>query len=124
MDKTKDKVIEKSIKIIILNRLRNDIFKTFKKDALKVYSLIEELNQNPNKGKILGHVGSISIRELKYKSFRFYFILDAYKLSLFNNSELKELLVKFIEMSKKNNQKKMIQEIRFILSNLDFDDIL
>ena len=124
MDKIKDKSDEKIIKILLLNRLRDDIFKTFKEDSLKVYSLIEELKHNPNKGRILGHVGSISIRELKFKSFRFYFILNQFKLNLFNKDELKELLIKFIEMSKKNNQQKTIDKIKKILKKVDFESIL
>ena len=119
MEKNKDKNNEKIVKIMILNKLRNKIFKTFKKDSLKVYSLIEELKDNPNKGKILGRVGSISIKELKFKSFRFYFILDQFKINLFNKEGLKELLIKFIEMSKKNNQQKTINEIKNILKKID-----
>ncbi|MAE42236.1 hypothetical protein CMO93_00570 [Candidatus Woesearchaeota archaeon] len=106
------------IKIEILNDLRYEIFKTFKKDSLKVYNLIEELKENPNKGKVLGHVGNISIRELKYKSFRFYFILDGHKLNLFNKNKLEELLIKFIEMSKKHNQQKTIEKIKEILKRI------
>lgn len=105
--------------IKILNSLRNEIFKTFKKDSLKIYSLIEELKNNPNKGRILGHVGNISIRELKYSSFRFYFILDSYKLYLFNKNELEKLLIQFIQMSKKNNQQKTIVEIKQILIKIE-----
>ena len=81
--------------------------------------MIEELKSNPNKGKILGHVGNISIRELRYKSFRFYFILDQFKLNLFAKDDIKELLIKFIEMSKKNNQQKTIENIKNILKQVD-----
>ncbi len=109
------------IKIIILNSLRNEIFKKFKKDSNKIYTLIDELKSNPNKGKILGHIGNISIRELKYKTFRFYFILDGYKLNLFNKDKLEELLIKFIAMSKKNNQQKTVDGIKSILETLPFD---
>lgn len=107
------------IKIIVLNSLRDEIFKTFKKDSLKIYSLIEELKSNQNKGKVLGHIGNISIRELKYKSFRFYFILDGFKLNLFNKNKIKELLIKFIKMSKKHNQQQTINEIKQILKRIE-----
>ncbi|KYK24610.1 hypothetical protein AYK26_03480 [Euryarchaeota archaeon SM23-78] len=123
MDQAQNKSTEKMIKIIILNSLRNEIFKKFKKDSLKVYSLIEELKTNLNKGKVLGHVGHISIRELKYKSFRFYFVLDGNRLNLFNQEKIKEMLIKFIAMSKKNNQQKTIDEIKNILSRIDFEEI-
>lgn len=111
------------IKIIILKSLRDDIFKTFKRDSLKIYDLIKELRQHPNKGKVLGHVGKISIRELKYKTFRFYYIVDGYRLEFFNKEKIQELLIKFVRMSKKNNQKKTIKEIKDLLSKIEFDDI-
>jgi len=107
------------IKIVILNSLRDELFKAFKKYSLKVYSLIEELKESPNKGKVLGHIGNISIRELKYKHFRSYFILDGCKLNIFNRNKIEELLIKFIKMSKKHNQKKTIGEMRIILKNID-----
>ncbi|MFC1722885.1 hypothetical protein ACFL0V_01995 [Nanoarchaeota archaeon] len=111
------------IKIIIVRSLRNELLKKLKKDSLKVYKLIGELKSNPNKGKSLGHVGHISIRELKYKTFRFYYILDGHKLNLFNRDQLKELLIKFIAMSKKNNQQETIDEIKAILKTIGFDKL-
>ncbi|MGV8150314.1 MAG: hypothetical protein ACP5NV_01160 [Candidatus Woesearchaeota archaeon] len=106
------------IKIIILNKLRDEIYKNFKKDSLKIYSLIEQLNSSPEKGKILGHVGNMSIRELKYKDYRFYFIVDGHKLYLFSKGQIEELLVRFVRMSKKNNQQKTIDEIKKILEKI------
>ena len=32
------------------------------------------MEENPNKGKLLGNVGGIVIKEIKYKNFRFYFV--------------------------------------------------
>ena len=118
MDKVKDKVLT-MIQIVILNSLRNDIYKTFKKGALKIYALIEKLKVNPNQGKVLGHVGSMSIRELRYTSFRFYYILDGNKLRLFNQSKIRELLIQFIAMSKKNDQQKTIREIYELIERVD-----
>ncbi|MBN2142390.1 hypothetical protein JW711_03595 [Candidatus Woesearchaeota archaeon] len=103
------------IKIIVLHSLRDEIYKTFKKESLKVYSLMEALKANPSKGKVLGHVGSVSIRELKYESFRFYFILDGHRLILFSKGKIEELLIRFVKMSKKNHQQKTIDEIKAIL---------
>ena len=85
---------------------------------MKIYSLIDELKTNPNKGKKVGKVGSILIKELKYKTFRFYYILNGYELSLFNSNRLKDLLIKFIKMSEKNNQQKTIEEIKEILERI------
>lgn len=109
------------IRIEIPLSLRNEIFRTFKKESLKVYSLIKQLKRTPNKGKVLGHVGNNSIRELKYKSFRFYYIINGPKLILFNSGKLSELLIRFIKMSKKNNQQKTINDIKQILKFIDFE---
>ena len=109
------------IKIFVLHSLRDEIYKKFKKESVKIASLMEELKNNPNKGKTLGHVGHISIRELKYKTFRFYYILDGYKLSLYNKEQIKELLIKFVKMSKKNDQQYAIDEIKKILKIIGFD---
>ena len=106
------------IRVIILNTLRDEIYKTFKKESLKIYTLLEELQTNPQKGKVLGHVGNMSIKELKYRNFRFYFILDGYKLYLFGKNEINELLIRFVRMSNKNNQQQTIDEIKTILQKI------
>jgi len=106
------------IKVIILNRLRDEIYKKFKKESLKVYQLLEELQTTPEKGKVLGHVGNMSIREIKYKNFRFYFIIDGHKLTLLGKKEINELLIRFVRMSNKNNQQKTIDEIKIILEKI------
>lgn len=111
------------IRILVLNSLKREIYRKFKKESLKVIVLMDGLKKNPNKGKVLGHVGHISIRELKYKSFRFYYIIDGNQLSLYNKDRLKDLLIKFVRLSKKNDQQNTIDEIKFILKQIGFDDI-
>lgn len=73
------------------------------------------LEENPYKGKPLGNVAGLVIKELKYKKFRFYFIVDGYKLKVFSKEELTDLLMKFVRMSDKKSQQKTINEIREIL---------
>jgi len=87
----------------------------FKKESIKVFELMKTLEDNPKKGKLLGSVGGIIIKELKYKSFRFYFIADGFKLKIFSKEELTDLLLKFVRMSDKNSQQKTINDIRKIL---------
>lgn len=106
------------IKIIILKELRNEIYKTFKKDSLKIYSLINKLKTNPQKSKVIGLIGSISLRELKFKSYRFYFIIEGHKLMLFTKNNIQDLLIRFIKMSNKNNQQKTIDKIKTILKTI------
>jgi mRNA-degrading endonuclease RelE of RelBE toxin-antitoxin system len=106
------------IKIKILKSLRDEIYKTFKKDSLKIYDLIKSLEVNPHKGDVLGHAGNISIRKLKHESFRFYFIIDGNEIQLFDKNKIIDLLIVFVRMSKKNNQQKTIDEIKAILKKL------
>jgi mRNA-degrading endonuclease RelE of RelBE toxin-antitoxin system len=107
------------IKIIILNSLRNKIYKIFKQDSLKVYKKIKQLKNNPNKGKILAHIGTITLREIRHNTFRLYYTIDKNKLNLFNQEKLEELLIKFIELSKKNKQQKTIDKLKEILKKLN-----
>ena len=78
-------------------------------------SLLETLEKNPKKGKFLGQFAGFAIKELKYKNFRFYFIVDGYKLNILSEKELVDLLMRFVRMSDKKAQQKTIDEIREIL---------
>lgn len=110
------------VKVLILPDLVRQIQKTFKKNSGKIFDLMEELEVFPNKGKELGHIGRIVIKEIKYEVFRFYFIADGQKLKCVTAEELKNLLIKFVRMSDKDTQQKTIDEIKKILSILGFDD--
>ena len=103
----------------ITNSLEKEINKKFKKKSIKIFEQLYSLRDNPKKGRPLGNVGKIVIKELRYdKGFRFYFITDGFKLKLFKSEELKDLLIKFVKMSGKNSQQKTIDEIKYILRNL------
>ena len=99
-------------KVIILERLKNEILKKFKGESKDIFKLMFTLEENPKKGKFVGQVGGIVIKELKYEGFRFYFITDGYKLKIFDAEELKDLLIKFVRMSDKKSQQKVINEIK------------
>lgn len=109
----------RQVKVVILNSLRDEILKRLKGDAPKVYDLIEQLTRNHHKGKVIGHAGGCSIRELKYNSFRLYYIISLHKLILFDAGALRELLVEFIAMSKKHDQQHVINQITTMLESLD-----
>ena len=102
-------------KVEIIRSLAKEIQKKFKGESHKIISLLRDLEQNPKKGKLLGNVGRIVIKEIKYKSFRFYFITDGYKLKVLSIEELSNLLIKFVRMSDKKEQQKTINEIRDVL---------
>ena len=97
-------------RVIIVNGLKNDVLKKFGKESKKIFKLMHSLGENPRKGKLLGSVGGI-----KYKSFRFYFVTDGYKLKFFSGEYLTNMLIKFVRMSDKKSQQKTIDEIRVIL---------
>jgi hypothetical protein len=102
-------------RVSIAEDLKNEILKKFKEESKTIFKQMYSLAENPHKGKELGHVGGIVIKELRYKSFRFYFITDGYKLKIMNQEKLVELLIRFVRMSDKKDQQQTINEIRKIL---------
>ncbi|MFH1683227.1 MAG: hypothetical protein ABIA37_05525 [Candidatus Woesearchaeota archaeon] len=101
--------------VVIVKSLLEKIKSKFKAESHQIIDLLETLEDNPTKGKLLGTVGSIVIKELKYKSFRFYFLTDGFKIKCINQEELIDLLLKFVRMSDKKHQQETIQEIKQIL---------
>ena len=102
-------------KVEIIESLYNQINKKFKHKSVEILQHLKSLEENPKKGKILGKVGGVLIKELKYKNFRFYFLADEYKLKFFSEEELTDLLLRFVRMSDKTHQQETINEIRQIL---------
>ncbi len=105
-------------KVIVTKNLEDLINKKFKGESVRIFELLYSLKENPKKGKPIGQVGSILIKEIRYKSFRFYFITDGYKLKLLDITELTDLLIRFVRMSDKKDQQKVINEIKGILRKL------
>lgn len=95
----------------IILPLFEEIQKKFKGESHKIIDLLETLEENPKKGKLLGNVGGIVIKEIRYKSFRFYFLTDGHKLKAFNEESLVDLLIKFVRMSDKKETINQIKEI-------------
>ena len=111
-------------KVVITSFLEEEINKKFKNESIKIFELFYSLEQNPKKGKPLGQIGGIVIKELKYKSFRFYFITDGFKLKILSIDELNDLLIKFIRMSDKKDQQKTINEIKEVLKKFGKEGFL
>ena len=63
-------------------------------------------------------MGGIVVKELKYEGFRFYFITDSHKIRVFNQEALTDLLIRFVRMSDKKEQQKVIEEIKHILRTI------
>ena len=87
-------------KIEIAKSLFEEIESKFRKEASEIFDLMESLQDNPHKGKILGAVGGIVIKEIRYNNFRFYFITDGFKLKFTNKENLVDLLLRFVRMSR------------------------
>lgn len=103
------------VKVMIAEKLKEEILKKFKKESKDIFKQMHSLGDNPKKGKLLGNVGGIVIKELKYKNFRFYFITDGYKLKIMDDLRLTDILIRFIRMSDKKHQQQTINEIKKIL---------
>lgn len=102
-------------KVVITKSLEKEINKKFKKESVEIFELMYSLRENPKKGKELGQVSGIVIKEIRYKGFRFYFITDGLKIKLLEINELNDLLIKFVAISDKKSQQKIIDEIKRIL---------
>ena len=105
-------------RISIDETLKNQILKKFKSESKIIFRQMYSLEENPHKGKLLGSVAGIIIKELKYKSYRFYFITDGHKLKIIDKSNLTDLLIRFVRISDKKHQQQTINEIKKILLNL------
>ncbi len=71
------KILMKSTLKNSFEKTRNRNYSNFSKgESIKIFELLYSLKQNPKKGKPIGQVGGILIKEIRYKSFRFYFITD------------------------------------------------
>ena len=79
---------------------------------------MKDLEENPKKGKPVGQVSGIVVKELKYENYRFYFITDGFKIKMLQKEELDDLLIKFVRMSDKKSQQKTIDEIKHILRSV------
>lgn len=102
-------------KVEIAEDLKEEILTKFKGESNEIFNLMYSLKDNPKKGKLVSQVSGIVIKELKYKSFRFYFVTNGYQLRVLSIEKLRDLLIKFVRISDKKNQQKVIEEIKDIL---------
>ncbi len=102
-------------KVEITRSLFDEINKKFKQQSVEILEQLKSLESSPQKGKLLGTVGGIVIKELKYENFRFYFITDGFKLKCLDKEMLTDLLLRFVRMSDKKHQQQTINEIKYVL---------
>lgn len=72
--------------------------------ATTAISIIKQLKETKaTDGKFIALVKNISIREKKHNTFRFYLIQEKTTIEICTEEELKQHLLQFIALSKKNN---------------------
>lgn len=108
------------VKVVIDVRLQKKLEKKFNKAELNdLKQLFLSLQDNPFQGDFLHTFGSFVLKEKKYKSFRFYFLHSKKLLVIKDIADLKDEVIRFIEMSKKNNQQRVIDKLKNFLKALD-----
>ncbi len=105
-------------KVEVTDSLYLEIEKKFKHKSVDILQNLKSLELSPKKGKVLGNVEGIIIKEIKYEGFRFYFITDGFKIKCLDEKELIDLLIRFVRMSNKKEQQKTINEIKHILTTI------
>ena len=75
---------------------------------------------SPSEGNFVALIANIVIREKRLKSFRFYFIVQDSKKHIITKKELKNLIIKFVALSKKNNQQQVIDKLKEDLKKFGF----
>jgi hypothetical protein len=104
--------------VIITEALKNEILKKFKEESKKIFNLMYSLKENPKKGKEVGCVSNVVIKEIKYEGFRFYFITNGFRVKFLEIKDLQDLIIKFVRMSNKKEQQKVIDEIKIVLRKI------
>jgi hypothetical protein len=88
-----------------------DLKKHFSKTQAK--NLILRLSKtSPSEGDFVALISNIIIREKREDSFRFYFITQNQVRHVITKSELDSFLLKFVALSKKNNQQQVIDKLK------------
>ncbi len=105
-------------KVEVAPSLYEEIRKKFKHQSVEVLEHLKSLESSPHRGKFLGTVGGVVIKELKYEGFRFYFVTDGFKLQCYDPEKLVNLLLRFVRMSYKRHQQQTINEIKLVLNTI------
>jgi len=107
--------------VIITRSLEKQVNSRLKGDSVIAFKLMLSLEDNPKKGKTVGAVGSVVVKEIKFKKYRFYFVTDMFKVKFLSVEELKDIFIKFVRMSDKKDQQKTIDDIKKVLKNIGED---
>lgn len=89
-----------------------------KSEAMKLLTKLAATT--PSEGDFVALVANIAIREKRLKTFRYYFITTETKKHVITKEELSEFLIKFVALSKKNNQQNVIDKLKNDLQKFGF----
>lgn len=89
------------------------------KELKEIKALLLSLQDNPYQGDLLYAFGSFILKEKRYKTFRFYFLHSRNLLIIKDVEKLKEEIIRFIEMSKKNDQQQVIDKLKEMMRKLE-----
>ena len=111
------------VKVVVTKKLEKEVVKRLsEKEADDVFLFMASLEENPFRGDVLTVVGSVILKELKHKNFRFYFIHSANLFKLLSKDELKQELLKFVAMSDKGKeQQRVINRVKNEIKSFGFD---
>ncbi len=94
-------------------------------DLKSIHKMFLSLEDNPLQGDMLKAFGAIVLKEIRYKSFRFYFLHSKDLLIIKDPARLRDEIIRFIDMSKKNDQQRVIYGLKDMLKRIDrTDDML
>jgi len=99
-----------------------EFVKQFKKIVGKNLIILNKLSKTlPTDGKHIALIKNIELKEKKLNSFRFYFVQKGNSnVKIMTDEEIKNYLLKFINLSKKNNQQDVIDKLKEELKNNNF----
>jgi hypothetical protein len=89
-----------------------------KKELKELKQLFLSLQDNPFQGDLIYAFGNFVLKEKKYKTFRFYFLHSRKILIIKDIENLKDEIIRFIEMSKKNDQQRTINKLKEMLTKI------
>ena len=110
-------------RVLISPHLIKKVKKKFKNNSKQIFRLMKKLEENPFTGNFVAQIGRIKIKELKYQNvFRLYFLTNEDLVKAMDDVDLKNLLIKFVEMSKKGKeQQEIINRLKEDLKKYGFD---
>ena len=93
--------------------------KTSQTEAKEIVKIL--MKTKPTDGDYLALVKNVLIRERKLKTFRFYFVQQNDKVEIMTKEEISDRILKFVALSKKNNQQDIIDKLKKELLEFGFE---